>query len=129
MISMSTLALAVPPVPHGHNAYCLPGNKVTGLEQDGPAMPLQQCFFTDASATPAPGNKINVKAGDSLLDAWKSAKCGDTLLLDPEGVWGTKGQEGDLSLRFEGKNCKDDEWIWIRTAAPGLPPIPLAAYI
>ena len=123
MLTMSTLTLAVSPVPHGHDAYCAPGNKVVGLEQDGPAVPLQQCFYTNSSATPARGDRIPVKAGDSLIDAWNSAKCGDVLMLDPEGVWEQQATEKKPMI-FEAKNCDEDSWIWIRSAAPdsSLPP-------
>ena len=73
------------PIPHDGNAYCLPGNIVTGLTMDGPAEPLQQCFHTLNISTPAPGKHIFVGANDSLTDAWNKAECGDQLLLDPNG--------------------------------------------
>ena len=77
--------VAAQAVPHDGNAYCLPGNIVTGLPKDGPAQPLQQCFHTLNTSTPAPGKHIFVGANDSLVAAWSKAECGDQLHLDPNG--------------------------------------------
>jgi putative Ig domain-containing protein len=95
-----------PPPPAADNRYCTTSNQVQNFTGDGPAGPLQTCFYTGTDQTPSPGAQTHIKKGASLQSAINAAACGDTLLLDPTGDWST--------VTLTRKNCPSTKWITIR---------------
>jgi hypothetical protein len=84
---------------------------------DGPAE-LPRIFVQSAVAdTPAPGQKVAVRAEDNLQEAIDKAQCGETLELQP-------GASFRGLFRFPAKPCDDAHWIIMRSGAPddALPP-------
>jgi len=79
---------------------------------------LPRVYVSSAVAdTPAPGSVWQIKTTDQLQDALKNAKCGDVLKLQAGATFA--GQ-----FHLWPKNCDDQHWILIRTAAEDslLPP-------
>ena len=100
------------------NRYCDPGNVPSfGASSDTVATLPTACFYTALSATPSPGNVIQVPAGASLQNAINSAACGDTITLQAGATF-----SGTFTL--PGKSCDNQHWITIRTSAANssLPP-------
>ena len=90
------------------NRYCDPGNHAKFGDSDGPAALPRSCFFTASSATPSPGQKINVRTGSDLQQAIDRAQCGETLEL-------AAGAAFEGSLNFPAKGCDDTHWITVQT--------------
>lgn len=90
------------------NRYCGPGNQPKFGAYDGPAALPQSCFFTALSATPSPGQKIQVSSGSNLQHAIDQAKCGDTLEL-------AAGAEFRGEFHFPAKGCDDAHWITVQS--------------
>ena len=78
---------------------------------DGPAE-LPRVFIQSALAnTPAPGKTLSVSDGTGLVNALKTASCGDTIQL-------RAGATFSGGYNFPAKNCDDQHWIIVRTSAP-----------
>ena len=91
------------------NRYCAMGNMVTGLSQDGPALPMQRCFNTDTANTPSPGTvRGAVSTLTALNAAYAAAVCGDTIQIQAgsviTGPWAPKG-----------KGCDDAHYITVES--------------
>jgi len=71
---------------------------------DGPAELPRIYIKSNVSDTPSPGVIIHVKAGTENA-AYAAAKCGDTLMLDPNSQWPQPSFT---------KNCDNAHWITIR---------------
>ena len=83
---------------------------------DGPAELPKIHIDSSLSATPAPGKRVLVSAGDDPSQAVARASCGDTIQLQAGATFS--------KLVLPAKNCDDSHWIVIRTSAPDskLPP-------
>jgi hypothetical protein len=83
---------------------------------DGPAELPRVHIDSSLSATPAPGKRVLVHAGEDPSQAVARASCGDTIELQAGATFG--------KLVLPAKQCDDSHWIIIRTSAPDskLPP-------
>ena len=106
MASVTITTGPPPPPPNADNRYCTTGNQVINFTGDGPAGPLQTCFYTGTDQTPSPGAQTHIAKGASLQSAVNAAACGDTLFLDPTGDW--------PMFTLTRKNCPSNKWITIR---------------
>lgn len=117
---------AGPPAANSPNRWCAQNGAagahflgiVTGLAQDGPAHPLQNCLYTEKSNTPTPGTVWNLTGGCSafpcandIVTTYNSAACGDIITLDPAFTWDYHAH----AMLMSPKNCDDAHWIEIRT--------------
>ena len=91
------------------NRYCAVGNTVTGLSQDGPALPMQRCFNTDTANTPSPGTVLGpVTTLSGLNAAYATASCGDIIQI-------TAGSSITGPWSPAGKGCDNAHYITVES--------------
>lgn len=126
------------------NTYCLLGDIVTGLFQDGPAGPLQNCNYTAIASTPTavsptifvcPANQ-NLADGvtpnvpcvvgappyyNTVQGALNAANCGDWVAIYANNYIGPTQPQNvyDESLILPHTSCFGDPhgWIWVSTGS------------